>query len=65
MALVFLGKNGVGPFQEREIQMLVKQVTDPDRKKMVILPVLLDDIVPSEVNTPDSWELLAPEAIRV
>ncbi len=61
VALVFLGKNGVGPFQEREIATLVKHVTDPARKKLVILPVLLDDIDPDDVKTPDCWEMLAPE----
>ncbi len=61
VALVFLGKNGLGPFQKREIATLVKQITDEKRKKMVILPVLLDGIDPDEVTTPDSWEMLAPE----
>jgi TIR domain len=60
VALVFLGKNGVGPTQVREIAALFKQVTDPERKKLVILPVLLDDIDPDDVKTPDCWEMLAP-----
>ena len=44
VAFVFLGKNGIGPTQEREIEILVKSSTDPNRKKLVILPVLLDAI---------------------
>jgi TIR domain len=61
VALVFLGKNGLGPFQERELAILVKHVTDAARKKLVILPVLLDDIDPKDAKTPDCWELIAAE----
>lgn len=61
VALVFLGKNGLGPFQAREVDTLVHQVTKADRKKLFILPVLLDDVDPEQMKTPDSWELLSPE----
>jgi hypothetical protein len=62
VAFVFFGKNGCGPFQEREIDVIVRHATDRTRKRLVVLPVLLDNVDPAMLQkTPPSWELLSAE----
>jgi hypothetical protein len=60
IAFVFLGRNGIGPTQEREIELLFRQYTTPGRK-LVIVPILLDGATLADLMIPDSCQILTAE----
>jgi len=60
-AFVFLGPNRLGPFQKREVPVLIDQASNSQRKKLVILPILLDGMDIGQARTIEELVLLTPD----
>ena len=59
VAFIFFGPTGIGPTQEDEINSLMAERKNPDRKKkLLILPVLLDGVDPKTSKMPPCWTFL-------
>jgi hypothetical protein len=59
VAFIFFGPSGIGPTQEDEINSLMAERKNLERKKkLLILPILLDGVDPKTTKMPACWTFL-------